>query len=81
MKEHEFVVLQPVGTALEYHVIAGAQPETVFRAATTSSREVVFENPEHDFPQRITYWLSEGRLCARVEGKGEAAEEWCWTRQ
>ena len=69
MKEHEFVVLQPAGTALEYHVIAGAQPETVFRAATTSSREVVFENPEHDFPKRIGYRLvSADSLEAWVDG-------------
>jgi len=69
MKEHEFVVLQPAGTALEYHVIAGPQPETVFRATTTSSREVVFENPEHDFPKRIGYRLvSPDSLEAWVDG-------------
>ncbi len=45
---------------------------------------VVFENREHDFPQRILYWLDgEGRLHARIEGpagSGERAMEWVWSR-
>lgn len=69
MKEHEFVLLHPAEAALEYRVIAGAQPETVFRATTTSSREVVFENPQHDFPKRIGYRLvSPDSLDAWVDG-------------
>lgn len=57
MGEHEFVLLQPGGVTLEYHVIAGSQPETIFRATTTSSREVIFESPQNDFPKRIGYRL------------------------
>lgn len=45
----------------------------------------VFENPAHDFPRRITYWLGkDGKLHARVEGDqgGEqAAVEWAWSRR
>ena len=40
-----------------------------------SEGEVVFENPGHDFPQRIIYSLKAGgNLEARIEGeaKGEA---------
>jgi hypothetical protein len=47
-------------------------------------RRAVFANPEHDFPDRITYWLKDDRtLCARAEG-GEPGQrqskEWCWSR-
>ena len=32
-------------------------------------RKVVFENPEHDFPQRIIYQLDDdGNLAGRIEG-------------
>ena len=43
-----------------------------------------FENPDHDFPQRVRYWLvADGRLRARVDGtvngKSES-EEYVWRR-
>jgi len=44
---------------------------------------VVFENPEHDFPQRILYRLDGGMLHARIEGvvDGEPlSSEWTWSR-
>lgn len=49
-----------------------AMAEFVERALTDSS--VSFENPEHDFPQRITYRRrGDGGLAARAEGmSGEA---------
>ena len=45
---------------------------------------MVFENPEHDFPQRIIYTRSEDRLQARIEGDvgGEIrAETWQWSAE
>jgi hypothetical protein len=67
--EHEFVMLQVSGGSLEYRVVTGGQPETAFRAAKTSANQVVFENPEHDFPKRIGYRLvSPDSLEAWVDG-------------
>jgi hypothetical protein len=73
--EHEFVVLRVVGSALEYRVRTGDQPEVVFRAAAPAASEAVFENPAHDFPKRIGYrlvspdsleaWIDDG-----AKGKG-----------
>jgi hypothetical protein len=54
-----------------------------FRAVELSDSRVVFENREHDFPQRILYWLDRGRLHARIEGKIQNSvhsEEWVWDR-
>lgn len=69
IREHEFVVLRAAGSALEYRVLAGEQPEVVFRAATPSPTEVVFENPAHDFPKRIGYRLvSPDSLEAWIDG-------------
>lgn len=46
--------------------------------------KVVFQNPAHDFPRRILYWLGDdGRLHARIEGevKGKAmARDFVWER-
>lgn len=45
------------------------RPPTVFRALSVRSGEAVFENPEHDFPQRVIYARPEAsRLVARIEG-------------
>ena len=59
------------------------RPATPFCAIEVGERRVVFENATHDFPQRILYWMADGRLHARIEGTmdGKAAsEEWTWTR-
>jgi hypothetical protein len=48
----------------------GGKP-TAFRLAGTSARRASFTNPDHDFPQRITYWRDGSRLSARVEGEKE----------
>lgn len=46
----------------------GAKP-TVFKLIKASDNEAVFENPEHDFPQRIIYRReSMEALFARIEG-------------
>ncbi len=43
--------------------------ETAFRLTNFSSRRAIFENPTHDFPQRIIYKLiTTNRLNARIEG-------------
>jgi len=46
----------------------GAKP-TVFKLVKGTDNEAVFENPEHDFPQRIIYRReSADSLGARIEG-------------
>ena len=43
--------------------------ETPFKLIRSSASEAVFENPEHDFPQRVIYRLAKsGNLEARIEG-------------
>lgn len=53
----------------------GRYPPTAFEAIEIGESRVVFANPEHDFPQRITYWLEDGeKLRARVEAQEDG--EW-----
>ena len=50
------------------------QPEATFALASSDPRALVFENPAHDFPQRVIYRLDGETLRARIEGTegGEA---------
>lgn len=51
------------------------QPEAMFRLIKGSSREVIFENPRHDFPQRVIYRRqSDGSLLGRIEGVSKRKE-------
>jgi hypothetical protein len=67
-----------------YVASPGGAPPTSFCAVEAGERRVVFENPRHDFPRRILYWIDgDGRLHARVEGPpggSHPAEEWIWSR-
>jgi hypothetical protein len=46
------------------------QETTVFVLLSIADDEVVFENPDHDFPQRVIYRReSPGRLLGRIEGE------------
>ena len=42
--------------------------ETRFKLTRGSSSEAVFENPAHDFPQRVIYKREGEKLNARIEG-------------
>jgi hypothetical protein len=60
----------------------GRSPATPFPLKEASGTRVVFENPTHDFPQRIIYWKDGTDLRARIEGtmNGKAgSEEWRWS--
>jgi hypothetical protein len=48
-----------------------------FKLIQQTPSEVVFENPQHDFPQRILYRKAPDGLFARIEGtdKGKARSE------
>jgi hypothetical protein len=68
--EFEFMQLKqlPEGTLAFVPQPAG-RPPTVFRLLRLGESQAVFENPEHDFPQRITYSRpEESRLVASIEG-------------
>lgn len=51
-----------------YTARPSGQAEASFKLVRLGAREAVFENPGHDFPQRITYRVrDDGSLFARVE--------------
>ena len=79
----EFVRITTVDGKLAYLAMPQARPATTFPLKSASDLRIVFENLEHDFPQRIIYWRKGEKLCARTEGtmNGKVeGEEWCYSR-
>jgi hypothetical protein len=55
--------------SLHYVANPSGQQEASFRLTTAEGNMLVFENPSHDYPQRIIYELvSADSVSARVEG-------------
>jgi hypothetical protein len=80
----EFLRIEATADAITYWASPKGRPATPFRLKEVSDKKAVFENPEHDFPQRIIYWLGkDGSLHAKIEGTQggkEAAAEWIWQK-
>ena len=72
--EHEFlqIRLNDEGKVV-YIALPSRQKETTFVASSIGEGTATFENPAHDFPQRILYRaLPDNRLVVRIEGlRGE----------
>jgi Domain of unknown function (DUF6265) len=53
--EYELVLIKEQSGALAYEAHPSGQPSATFLSTTVSDTSVVFENPRHDFPQRVGY--------------------------
>jgi hypothetical protein len=56
------------------HLQTSGQPKASFKLISWKENEAVFENPSHDFPQRIIYRRNGDALQARIEGKMNGQE-------
>ena len=67
----EYIQIREVNGQLAYVVCLGLSAKPViFKLIKNSDSEATFENPEHDFPQRIIYRReSADTLFARIEGQ------------
>lgn len=76
---HEFMRIETRQGVVTYTPrIGSSQTPVAFTLIKQTADEVVFENPAHDFPQRILYRRTSDGLFARIEGsKGgkERAED------
>src|SRR5687768_18434029 len=65
----EFLRIEQQGDQIVYLSMPnGRSPATPFPLKEIAGTRVVFENPKHDFPQRIIYWKDGNDLRARIEG-------------
>jgi uncharacterized protein DUF6265 len=80
----EFLRIEATPEGIIYWASPRGLPATPFRLVESKDKRVAFENAEHDFPRRISYWVGDdGSLHAKIEGtqKGKPAfEEWTWRR-
>ena len=66
----EFIrIVEQDDGGLEFIASPSGQNTTSFTMSSLTDRDVIFENPDHDFPQRIIYRLmSDEDLLGRIEG-------------
>ncbi len=72
---YELLILRPEASGLAYEAHPSGQRPATFPATAISDRELVFDNPEHDFPQRIAYTrVGADSVVARTYGEVVAVE-------
>jgi hypothetical protein len=79
----EFLRIEATADGIVYFASPRGAPPTPFRLVEGKEGRAVFENPKHDFPVRILYWLGlDDSLHARIEGPGQKpkAHEWVWRK-
>jgi hypothetical protein len=70
VRSFEFLRIFSSGDTLVYAALPSGQKYTEFRARSVSPTEIVFENPSHDFPQRVGYRrTSTDSVVAFIEGE------------
>ncbi|MCI0329405.1 MAG: DUF6265 family protein [candidate division Zixibacteria bacterium] len=71
----EFLRIQQQKNGDIYYVAdPSGQAQDSFKLVKFNAAELVFENPKHDFPQRIIYRRKGDSLFARIEGKSSGKE-------
>jgi hypothetical protein len=72
----EFLRLeQSADGGVDYVAQPGGRPPVRFRCTSLSDRKAVFENPQHDFPTKITYERDGDELIAAISGPDGAKEK------
>lgn len=83
LREFEFLRLAAdADGALAYFAQPGGRPPIAFRLVASEGMSVTFENPRHDFPQRIRYVRNGESLTATISLiDGSNAMSWSFRRQ
>jgi hypothetical protein len=70
------------GADAAYFAQPGGRPPVRFALVAQDGESAVFENPDHDFPQRIEYARDGDILTAAISTMDREREiRWSWTRQ
>jgi hypothetical protein len=74
--EYEFMRIHQENDGLYFTAQDTQQAQTSFKLMSLRGNVATFENPKHDFPQRIIYDLNTGKaLKARIEGTIEGKQQ------
>lgn len=79
----EYLRIVAEGDDVDYLASPMGGSATPFRLVEIDGQRAVFENPHHDWPQRLTYWRDGDRLHARAEGLDDTSRkaQWVWQRR
>jgi len=81
----EFLRIAETANGLAYYASPQGKTPVEFKLKEMSEKKVTFENPTHDFPRRILYWMAtDGAMHARIEGNIQGKErtiEWRFERE
>jgi hypothetical protein len=70
LREYEFVRIVEADGSLTYVAEPSGQEKAAFPLKSLTADEAVFENPAHDFPQRVIYRrLGPDAVTGRIEGQ------------
>jgi hypothetical protein len=76
----EFGLIRRAGDEIVFLPHPGGTPsEHAFALTTAEPGAVIFEAPEHDFPKRIHYRLTETGMAARADGGADDTEPRIWS--
>ena len=68
--QFEFMRIHEENGEIRFTAKPSGQPEASFKLISTNLEELIFENPQHDYPQRVIYRKqADGSLAARIEGQ------------
>jgi hypothetical protein len=75
MTSFEYMRINGRGASMSYTAQPGGSEATHFSATGSGSNWLAFENPRHDFPQKIEYSREGDTLKASISGPGEEGKE------
>lgn len=77
----EYLRIVKVNDEIQYIATPNGGSSTVFKLTESSTNKAIFENLDHDFPQRIIYTRDGDALTARIEDEsGEKGMQWTWLK-
>lgn len=65
---YESIIIREQDGRLAYEAHPAGQPTATFLSTAVGSASVLFENPQHDFPQKVGYQRKGDTLLAWIEG-------------
>ena len=75
MTGFEYLRIVITDGVMSYIAQPGGRPPTLFTRSASGENWVRFENPDHDFPQRIEYRRDGDTLKAEIAGPGSQGQE------
>lgn len=74
---HEYMRIQrETDGRIFLYILPAGQEEVAFKLISFGEKEAVFENPLHDFPQRVSYSMEDGqKLFCRAERMSSKLED------